>query len=374
MNYEFDADDRYEYVYLIHPKNYEERSMPIYKLGKTYRLENRLNAYPKDSVIYLVRRVSNCHYVEDEMKKCFKRYFAHQGQHSSSEYFKGSVTEMVRCIDQLIDKLEQSVEEEGITEKVNGYYSDRHRINIDNVVDVTEGDSDSSDSSDSLDSSETECISLDSDDPDNENDDDMYYEDDADSVVPHKFSCNDCDKVFTTKQSLGYHIKKKVCHKTPNTQCTACGKIFASRSGAWRHKNTVCKGAIEKPRERENTVDYDPPKNGDNENASKTDYFDHEMFKLAMVMAKDIVMETIREYDQISEAKISKCKTPKYQPSDAESDETSDTTCDAVSEPVEISDLGEEIYQPNIRSQRKRDKNKVKVCKAGPRRSARSRK
>lgn len=78
-------------------------------------------------------------------------------------------------------------------------------------------------------------------------------------------------------------------------------------------------------------------------------------------------------------AEMSKCKTPKHQPSDTESDEASDTVSDAasdtVSEPAEISDLDEEIQQPNVRSQQQKpDKSKVKICKAGPRRSARSRK
>lgn len=159
-------------------------------------------AYPRDSIIYLVRRVSNCHYVEDEMKKSFKRYFTQQGRYSS-EYFKGSVTEMAQCIDQLIDKLGQSVEEEGIAEKLNKYYSDRHRINIDNVVDVTEDDSDSSDSSDS---SETECISLDSGVSGDENvlsesndgsDDDEQCNNENENDTntgSRKFSCIDCGK------------------------------------------------------------------------------------------------------------------------------------------------------------------------------------
>ena len=55
MNNQYEIEERNDYVYLIHPENFEKQKIPIYKLGKTYRLHDRLNTYPKNSVIYLVQ-------------------------------------------------------------------------------------------------------------------------------------------------------------------------------------------------------------------------------------------------------------------------------------------------------------------------------
>ena len=43
-----------------------------------------------------------------------------------------------------------------------------------------------------------------------------------------------------TKQSLGYHTRKRVCHKPTNFVCEYCDRELSSRSSLHRHKKT-CK-------------------------------------------------------------------------------------------------------------------------------------
>ena len=55
------------------------------------------------------------------------------------------------------------------------------------------------------------------------------------------FICTECDKEFTTKQSLQYHIKKGVCKKNHDFECDFCGKILSSAPSLSRHRSKSCK-------------------------------------------------------------------------------------------------------------------------------------
>lgn len=54
------------------------------------------------------------------------------------------------------------------------------------------------------------------------------------------YLCDNCNKTFTTKQSLNYHKTKQVCvvkvHK-----CRYCTNVFASKSTMYRHMRNSCK-------------------------------------------------------------------------------------------------------------------------------------
>lgn len=53
--------------------------------------------------------------------------------------------------------------------------------------------------------------------------------------------CADCDKEFTTKQSLQYHTKKGVCKKKHDFECEFCGKVLSSAPSLSRHRSKSCK-------------------------------------------------------------------------------------------------------------------------------------
>jgi hypothetical protein len=58
-------------------------------------------------------------------------------------------------------------------------------------------------------------------------------------------TCKECNKIFTSKQSLSYHSRKSVCKKVIKYVCKCCDKELSSRSSLYRHKQT-CKNKNDK--------------------------------------------------------------------------------------------------------------------------------
>lgn len=57
-----------------------------------------------------------------------------------------------------------------------------------------------------------------------------------------KFKCGKCNKKFTSKQSLVYHLSKNVCSKLIEFKCNGCEKKFASKQKLNYHiAKNVCK-------------------------------------------------------------------------------------------------------------------------------------
>ena len=54
------------------------------------------------------------------------------------------------------------------------------------------------------------------------------------------FPCSNCDKAFTTNQSLQYHIKNKVCDSKGENKCKYCAKTFTTRTSMYRHIRKSC--------------------------------------------------------------------------------------------------------------------------------------
>ena len=246
--YDFDIEDRKDYVYLIHPKNLDK--LNIYKIGKTYRLNSRLKLYPQESVIYKVWRVTNCDHVESEIKRAFHKFFSYQSQYGY-EYFKGDVFNMIKCIDTLVVKMDKYIEEDTIP-LLKMYYGGIHKIYENGVIKNIPCKKQKKETNKSKVKKERKVRRIAT----------------KNKVRNDKQeTCNDCEKKFATKQGLKYHIDKKVCHKRDGIWCKYCEKEFTARSSLSRHKKYYCKryGIKKEDIADDNTDDLDM---GNNESSS----------------------------------------------------------------------------------------------------------
>lgn len=102
----------YQYVYLIQTREFVNSKEPIYKIGKTTKINfTRFLQYPKDSVQIFQSSCYDCDVLE---KNIIKRFHAkyHHCKLIGREYFKGNVRHMVNDICQLIllEKQEDTTE------------------------------------------------------------------------------------------------------------------------------------------------------------------------------------------------------------------------------------------------------------------------
>jgi hypothetical protein len=59
-------------------------------------------------------------------------------------------------------------------------------------------------------------------------------------------SCSNCNKTFSSRQNLDYHVTNKVCQKF-DKKCKKCGHIFSSKVMLKYHvDNDVCEKKIKK--------------------------------------------------------------------------------------------------------------------------------
>jgi PHD/YefM family antitoxin component YafN of YafNO toxin-antitoxin module/DNA-directed RNA polymerase subunit RPC12/RpoP len=97
-------DTNKEAIYLIHPKEYIDAKINIYKIGMTTRMvDNRLAQYEKDSNVLLTRNVNNAKVMEKLLLYEFnKKFKLVRGR----EYFQGNYLQMIDIIN---EKIKESV-------------------------------------------------------------------------------------------------------------------------------------------------------------------------------------------------------------------------------------------------------------------------
>jgi hypothetical protein len=59
------------------------------------------------------------------------------------------------------------------------------------------------------------------------------------------YHCRKCDKNFTRKDTLEYHIKNNSCKYNQKIKCTYCCKLFTTTQSMERHVLTMCKNKID---------------------------------------------------------------------------------------------------------------------------------
>ena len=86
-----------EGIYLIHVREFAKSKDPIYKIGRSCNLENRIRNYPNGSIVLFTMKCKDSIKCETYLIKLFKEKFI-QKTYYGSEYFKGDEDEMINEI------------------------------------------------------------------------------------------------------------------------------------------------------------------------------------------------------------------------------------------------------------------------------------
>ena len=191
-----------EYIYLVHPAFSIAKNEPVYKIGRTNRINYaRFKEYPSGSILLLQTTCNNSRVMENIILERFKWLFVHRSDYGR-EYFQGDYRTMIRTIN------EECVKEKDTVEKVE----------IDNNANVS-------------DLSDEETVQ-----PNNE---------DTKKRKGVKYSCEACD--YRTKKKGNYtshcatkkHLELIKRNATDadnkNYVCSNCKKRYKSRVGLWQH-------------------------------------------------------------------------------------------------------------------------------------------
>ena len=91
-----------EHIYLIREREFAKLDEPVYKIGRTVNIHNRMNQYPKDSEIYLFEPVDNSMWYEKELISIFEDMYERakvpSGETIGKEYFVGNINEMIYVV------------------------------------------------------------------------------------------------------------------------------------------------------------------------------------------------------------------------------------------------------------------------------------
>lgn len=238
--YTFDLCDTKHYVYVIHTSPIAENGLPIIKYGRTSGIANRFKGYPKSSVVLYLCRVKDSCYVENNIFTSFKEYFKQETYYGREYFSGGSIREMINLVDQLITFMNQRLDEdyEPIINSYNNYVTFKISSDdeLNDYLDSIGKKLVSDDSAEDLDNESIESEGLD--EKTDGSDDPICNIQNKRGVA--KYICQDCDKSFTRKTGLNYHIQHKAC-KDKTHKCKYCDATFTSKSTMYRHMRLVCK-------------------------------------------------------------------------------------------------------------------------------------
>jgi len=122
-----------EGIYFIHTRECFRLKENIYKLGRSYNLDNRVKQYPNDSKILFMMKCNNSKDIEKYLIKLFKKKFI-QKTYYGTEYFEGDVDEMINEIYKYLYRYNTS----NTSNKINNINSIANLINVNNVANVTD--------------------------------------------------------------------------------------------------------------------------------------------------------------------------------------------------------------------------------------------
>ena len=115
-----DALEKTDYIYLLIEREFSNSKEPIFKVGKTTKLNHiRFNQYLKNSVLLFQMICNDCNNMEKQIKDIFKKEFK-QRKEIGSEYFEGKYQSMIDIIyntiknEKEVEKVVEEVEKEEV--------------------------------------------------------------------------------------------------------------------------------------------------------------------------------------------------------------------------------------------------------------------
>ena len=108
-----------EGLYMIHTREFYNTNQPIFKLGRSHNLDNRIKQYPKGSKIICMINCINSILYEKQLLSLFKDKFIQKLEYGS-EYFEGDKNTMIREIFKFIDKMMKEEEDAGKVKEAAG--------------------------------------------------------------------------------------------------------------------------------------------------------------------------------------------------------------------------------------------------------------
>ena len=125
--------DKDEGLYLLHTREFVSTDKPIFKLGRSNQLDNRVKQYPNGSKIMLMIKCKNSKSCESNLINLFKSKFIQQTYYGT-EYFEGNYVDMIKEICDYVNNVNILINEK--IEKMSDIKSEIVEVSLE-IVEVS---------------------------------------------------------------------------------------------------------------------------------------------------------------------------------------------------------------------------------------------
>ena len=240
-----------QYIYLLQTREFVNSKEPIYKIGKTTKLNfTRFNQYPQGSVLLFQSSCFDCNKLEREIIQLFKSKYKVR-RSIGRESFEGNSHEMIKDFCDFIKNEKNVVGEEVVEEKiveekiVDEIVGDKVEEGVGDIVNDIVNDIVEETEKDSAVLINTITIREEQDIQKTKNDTNREIKHDNINGVDKTFCCLPCGYFCNYKCNLTKHkATKRHIDKIENPdvveigeyKCKNCVKTYKSHQGLWVHK------------------------------------------------------------------------------------------------------------------------------------------
>jgi hypothetical protein len=207
------------YIYMIYTNECMIENMNVFKVGRTQRhYNNRLAEYSKNSKPIVVLQTDDCIGAEKFVLQNLKEQFLFR-RDLGLEYFEGDEVEIRECLEELVNKYNESLNNKNIVQQ--------------NKVDISK--TETKKPSNMNDTFDTISVSKNKDD---NTEVDKYYIDKNGYRIR---KCNGCGKEFNKKYAYDVHKNRQKPCNIKQFKCDGCGNTFTREDNLKTHVENSCK-------------------------------------------------------------------------------------------------------------------------------------